>query len=145
MYRSVITHDVLPSEFEAKGMLKNISSWVIFLLQHVVTSMTQTWYSLCDFFIFPSAQRHEAREHQSVLGPFLWLWDLWYCDRALQQGQLGGSAEQRGSASWLDVQVFPVNGSDSGKDRQNDLLLFNFPSCHVFLYLNVSHNLSSGN
>lgn len=62
-----------------------------------------------------SAQRYEAREHQFVAGAVLRLWHLRRGDGALQQGQPGRSAQQRERATRLDVQVVPVDGSDSGK------------------------------
>lgn len=66
-----------------------------------------------------SAQGYEAREHQPVPGIVLRLGHFWCCDGALQQGQPGGSAQQRERATRLDVQVVPVDGSDSGKTGQS--------------------------
>lgn len=84
-----------------------------------------------------SAKGDEAREPKSFPGTVLWLGDLWHCYWALQQGKSGGFAGQRRSASWLDVQVFLVNGSDQGK-KEFSLFYFTHDqvvSLHVYLFL----------
>lgn len=94
--------------------------------------------------VFLSAQRHEAREHQSVPGTVLRLWDLWCCDWALHQRQPRGSAQQRGCASRLDVQVFPVDGSNSGNRGQIKQHSSNLQCYQVLITHTCSINCDQG-